>query len=152
MSKMVLMFSLTGVCLVLTMLGNGGSCRPKEGAVMKAPVEKNDKLQTGVWGGQHIRAEVTDRGAAIEFDCANGAIDEPITLDDKGSFDVKGKFAAEHGGPIRRDEEDNGRSVRYVGQVKDKELTLTISDLNTKENLGSFTLTLGSDGRLMKCR
>jgi hypothetical protein len=152
MSKMVLMFSLTGACLVLTMLGNGGSCRPKEGAVMKDPVERNKKLANGAWGGQHVRAEVTDKGAAFEFDCANGTIDQPITLNDKGSFDVQGKFAVEHGGPIRRGEESNGRSVRYTGRVKDKELTLTISDLNTKESLGSFTLTHGNEGRLMKCR
>src|SRR6266446_8100753 len=105
MIKMVLMFSLTGACLALTMLGSAGSCRPKEGAVMKDPVGRNKKLANGVWGGQHIRAEVTDKGAAIEFDCAHGAIDGPITMDDKGSFDVKGKFAAEHGGPTRRDEE-----------------------------------------------
>lgn len=119
---------------------------------MKDPVGGNGKLANGVWGGQHIRFEVTDKGAVIEFDCANGTIDVPITLDDKGGFDVKGKFAAEHAGPTRRDEEDNGRAVRYVGRVSDKELTLAISDLSTKENLGSFTLTHGNEGRLMKCR
>jgi hypothetical protein len=152
MSKMVLMFSLTGVCLVLTMLGNGGSCRPKEGPVMKDPVGSNQKLANGVWGGQHIRAEVTDKGVVIEFDCAHGSIDGPITLDGRGSFDVKGKFASEHGGPTRRNERDNSRAIRYVGRVSNKELTLTLSDLNTKEDLDSFTLTLGSEGRLMKCR
>lgn len=119
---------------------------------MSDPVQRNEKLANGVWGGQHIRAEVTDKGAVIEFDCANGTIDGPITLGDKGGFDVKGKFSAEHGGPIRGGEEDNGRSVRYVGRVSDKELTLTLSDLATKENLGSFTLTHGNEGRLMKCR
>jgi hypothetical protein len=140
MSKMVLMFSLTGVCFALTILGNGSSYRPKEGAYMNGPAERHNKLATGVWGGQHARVEVTGKGAAIEFDCANGTID------------VKGKFAAEHGGPVRQEEEGNNRAVRYIGRVKDKELTLTISDLNTKENLGTFTLTLGNEGRLMKCR
>ena len=152
MSKMVLMFSLTGACLAITILGNGGSGRPKEGAVMTDPSGRNEKLANGVWGGQHIRAEVSDKGAVIEFDCANGTIDGPITLDNKGSFDVKGKFTAEHGGPIRRDEENNGRSARYVGRLKNQELTLTISDLNTKESLGSFTLAHGNEGRLMKCK
>lgn len=152
MSKMAVMLSLTGVCLVLTMLGNGRSCRPKEGGVMTAPITGNNKLETGVWGGQHIRAEVTESGATIEFDCAHGAIDQPITLDDKGGFDIRGKFATEHAGPVRRDEEDNNRSVRYVGRVKGAELTLTISDFNTKEMIGDFTLTHQSEGRLVKCR
>ena len=76
MSKIVLTFASIGICL-LAILGDSGSCRTKEAAVNKAPVERNDKLATGVWGGQHIRAEVTDRGADIEFDCAHGAIDQP---------------------------------------------------------------------------
>src|SRR6266550_7230588 len=135
MSKLLLMFSLIGVCLGFTMLGDSRSCRPKQGAAVKPPVERNDKLANGVWGGQHIRAEVTDSGANIEFDCAHGAIDQPIVLDGKGSFDVKGKFTPEHGGPTRRDEESNDRLVRYVGQVKGQTLTLTITDAGTKETI-----------------
>src|SRR6266550_6332883 len=134
MSKIVLTFASIGICL-LAILGDSGSCRTKEAAVNKAPVERNDKLANGVWGGQHIRAEVTDSGANIEFDCAHGAIDQPIVLDGKGSFDVKGKFTPEHGGPTRRDEESNDRLVRYVGQVKGQTLTLTITDAGTKETI-----------------
>ncbi len=152
MSKLLLMFSLIGVCHGFTMLGDGGSCRPKQGAAVKPPVERNDRLANGVWGGQHIRAEVTDSGAVIEFDCAHGVIDQPIVLDGKGGFDVKGKFTPERGGPSRKDEASNDRLVRYVGQVKDQALTLTITDTATKETIDSFTLTHGSDGRIMKCR
>ena len=151
MSKIVLTFASIGICL-LAILGDSGSCRTKEGAVNKAPVENKDKLATGVWGGQHIRAEVTDSGADIEFDCAHGKIDQAIVLDGKGSFDVKGKFTTEHGGPTRRDEDGNDRLARYVGRVKDQELSLTITDAGTKETIGSFTLTHGSDGRIRKCR
>ena len=79
-------------------------------------------------------------------------IDQPICLDDKGSFDVKGRFATQHGGPIRKDEESNDRLVRYVGKVKDQELALTISAVNTKNAIGNFTLIHRNEGRLMKCR
>jgi hypothetical protein len=147
----MLTFTSIAVCL-LAILGDSGSCHTKKGVVKKAPVETNDKLARGVWGGQHIRAEVTDSGADIEFDCAHGTIDQPIVLDGKGSFDVKGKFTPERGGPVRRDEKSNDRLVRYVGQVKDQELTLTITNAGTKETIDSFTLTHGSDGRIMKCR
>jgi hypothetical protein len=151
MSKIVLTFASIGICL-LAILGDSSSCRTKQGAVNKAPMANNDKLANGVWGGQHIRAEVTDSGADIEFDCAHGTIDQPIVLDGKGSFDVKGKFNTEHPGPVRKDEESNDRLARYVGHVKDQELTLTITDAGTKETIGSFTLTHGSDGRIRKCR
>jgi hypothetical protein len=118
---------------------------------MKAPI-KTDKLPAGVWGGQHVRAEVNDAGAALEFDCARGSIAQAIMLDGNGKFDVAGKFATEHAGPVQRDEESNDRPVRYSGSLKDQEMTLTITDTNTKEVIGTFTLKHGSEGRLMKCR
>ena len=31
-------------------------------------------LPNGVWGGEHIRMDVTDSGADIEFDCARGTV------------------------------------------------------------------------------
>ena len=115
-------------------------------------MERNDRLATGIWGGEHIRVEVTDSGADIEFDCAHGSIDQPIVLDSTGTFDVKGKYTPQHGGPIRSDEANNDRVVRYVGMVKDQELTLTISSDNPKETIGTFTLTHGNEGKVMKCR
>ena len=151
MSKMVLTFTSIAICL-LAILGDSGSCRTKEVTANKTPVETTNKLATGVWGGQHIRVEVTDSGADIEFDCAHGTIDQPIVLDGKGKFDVEGKFTTERGGPTRRDQKSNYRLVRYVGQVKEQALALTITDAGTKETIDSFTLTHGSDGRLMKCR
>jgi hypothetical protein len=147
-----LMFPSLAVCLLFTILGEGRSCRGKEAERSKAPVERNDKLANGVWGGQHIRLEVTDSGANIEYDCAQSTIDEPIVLDSEGNFDVKGKFTPEHAGPIRRDEENNSYAVRYTGKAKDGNMTLTVTNPEKKETIGSFTLTRGSDGRLMKCR
>ena len=152
MRTLNLIFPSLAVCALLTFLGEGGSCRNKEAAVSKPPMERNNKLAKGVWGGQHIRLEVTDSGANIEFDCASSTIGEPIVLDRQGKFDVRGKYMPEHGGPIRRDEESNSYSVRYVGHASDKESTLTITIPDKKETIGNFTLTRGSDGRLMKCR
>ena len=105
-----------------------------------------------MWGGEHIRLEVTDSGANIEYDCAHGTIDESIVLDSEGNFDVKGKYTPQHGGPIRRDEESNNHAVRYVGNARDKQLTLTIAIPDKKETIGNFTLAHGSEGRVMKCR
>jgi hypothetical protein len=152
MRTLNLIFPSLGVCLLFTCLGEGGSCRSKEATVSKAPVESNNRLAKGVWGGQHIRLEVTGSGATLEFDCGNSTIAEPIVLDRNGNFDVRGKYTPEHGGPIRNDEESNSYSVRYVGHASNKELTLTITIPDKKETIGNFTLTQGSEGRLMKCR
>src|SRR5512147_806266 len=120
--------TLAIICLIVGVIAQGGSCRTSNvgpgntNSEMKAPI-KNDKLATGVWGGQHVRAEVTESGAEFEFDCAHGTIGQRIMLDGSGKFDVPGKFAPEHGGPVRRDEESNDRSVRYSGSVKGEEMT-----------------------------
>jgi len=152
MRTLNLIFPSLALCVLFTFLGEGASCRNKEPAVTKATVERKNKLAKGVWGGQHIRLEVTDSGATIEFDCANSTIAEPIVLDREGKFDVRGKYMPEHGGPVRDNEESNGYSVRYVGHASDKELTLTITIPEKKETIGNFTLTHGSEGRVMKCR
>lgn len=152
MSKAVVIFPLIGACLLFTILGGRGACGTRGGAIGKTPAETNDKLATGVWGGEHIRAEVTDRGAEIEFDCAHGAIEEAIALNSNGGFDVPGKYAPEHGGPVRDNEESKGISVHYVGTVRDSELTLTITNTETKESIGDYILTHGREGRVMKCR
>jgi len=152
------LITLITVCLIGSVIAQGGSCRAshagsgssKTNAEMKTPT-RNDKLPAGVWGGEHVQAEVTERGAEFEFDCAHGAITQTIVLDGSGKFDLPGKFAAEHPGPTR-DEESTNRSVRYSGSVQDVELTLTVTDTTTKEVLGTFTLRHGSEGRIRKCR
>ncbi|MDQ3917717.1 MAG: hypothetical protein M3348_04515 [Acidobacteriota bacterium] len=152
MSTLNLIFSLVAASLLFAVAGQSGSCRNKEEASGKAASAKGERLAAGVWGGEHVRLDVSEGGAAVEFDCANGSIDQPVVLDAEGRFEVKGRFAAEHGGPVRRDETDNTRPARYAGQVKGDTLTLTVNVGDSKESVGTFTLTRGSQGRLMKCR
>jgi hypothetical protein len=152
MTNLNLVLSSLIVCFLFVIVGENNSCRNLEAPSSKAPITKPDKLPAGVWGGQHIRMEVTGSGANLEYDCASSTIDEPIALNGEGNFDVKGKYSPQHGGPVRDDEGNNSVSVRYVGQVKDGEMTLTVTIPDKKETIGSFNLTRGSDGRLMKCR
>jgi hypothetical protein len=138
--------------LALSLFAPGGSCR-STGSDPKPPLQGRDEpLANGVWGGQHIRAEVTERGAEIEFDCAKGSIPKRIVLNNSRQFDISGTFATEHAGPVRNDEGNTGRPVRYKGSVEQQELSLTISDVDTKEVIGTFSLKFGNEGRLMKCR
>jgi len=153
MSKLIL---ITAMSLIGIVIAQGGSCgaRNKSSAANSEArtMTANNKLPTGVWGGQHIHAQITENGAELEFDCAHGSIPQTITLDGEGRFDVAGKFAAERPGPTRREDENNDRAVRYAGSVKAEEMTLTISDTTNKEVIGTFTLRHGSAGRLFKCK
>lgn len=142
---------LATILVLVALSGHGASGNSKPTAADSGNARASQELARGVWGGQHVRAEVSDRGAEIEFDCAQGSIAQKIVLDGSGRFDVEGSFATQHAGPIR-DDENNSRPVRYRGSISDKEMELTVFDPKTKETIGTFALRLGNEGRLMKCR
>lgn len=110
----------------------------------------SDPLTPGVWGGAHIRFEVTDGGATIEYDCAHGTIDGRILVDSAGRFSVAGRHFPEHGGPVREGEGSNGQPVRINGRVGGSLMHLTVTRAGT--SLGSFDLTRDNEGRVFKCR
>jgi hypothetical protein len=95
--------------------------------------------------------EVTESGARLEYDCAHGTIEEPLTLDGEGRFNARGLYYREHGGPVREGEEPKGESARYVGQVTGDTMTLTIKVPGADSAIGSYTLVRGKHGRVRKC-
>jgi hypothetical protein len=113
---------------------------------------RTKRLLVGLWGGEHIRLEITAQGATIEYDCAHGTIERRIYLDRRGSFNVSGTQVQERGGPVRQDEQSNGYPVRFIGQVNGKRMKLTVRNSVTKELVGNFTLVYGAESRLMKCK
>src|SRR5712671_6526503 len=40
----------------------------------------------GTWGGDHVRATVGVASTLLVYDCANGSIDQPFTVDGAGRF------------------------------------------------------------------
>ena len=178
---MILMHSLKVSSVLLAMpllfifLGQSNSCRTtnatnaaKENTVAKDNTVNKDETLTkkedglirigdgagaDVWGGEHIRLQVTGKGAEIEYDCAQGTMDKPPVADAGGRFDIKGTHRAEHSGPIRRDEEEsNGRPARYAGKIVGDTMTLTVTLTDKSEAFGTFTLTRGNEGKVFKCR
>jgi hypothetical protein len=55
---------------------------------------------TGTWGGEHIGIIVSEKGATLDYDCAHGTMNEPLTPDENGKFEAVGVHILEHGGPI----------------------------------------------------
>jgi hypothetical protein len=107
-------------------------------------------LAEGTWGGPGIQMTVGPEGAAVELDCANGAIDGPIAVGSDGRFRAAGTYGVEHGGPVREGEE-KGRPAVYEGRVEGKKLTLVITLAAGKEEVGTWELEQGRHGRIMKC-
>ena len=108
-----------------------------------------DRLPSATWGGQHLVMSMDD-GIHLEFDCAHATLAEAPKLDKDGSFDVVGHYKQEHGGPVRKDEDETGNPARFQGSLKGDTLTLTIV-LDDKTKLGPYTLEKGKPGRIFKC-
>lgn len=108
-------------------------------------------VQEGVWGGPHVRMSVRDGGASLEFDCASGEIAEPLNTDAEGRFDVAGTFTRQSPGPIRIGREPSATPARYAGRIEGQTITLTIKLEGAEQNLESYKLTRGSEGRLWRC-
>jgi hypothetical protein len=110
------------------------------------------RLATGLWGGPHIRIDVGPRSASIDYDCASGTINGPLTIDSKGRFTWRGNHHREHAGPIRENEQGNNRPATYSGSVKGDRMTLTVKLSDTNEVLETYTLKRGAFGRVVKCK
>jgi hypothetical protein len=106
---------------------------------------------TGEWGGEHISLSITERGGAFELDCAHGAIDEPLSTRADGSFDVRGQFVAERGGPEREGERPDSHPARLTGRVEGDRMTLRIVLTDSGREVGEFSLERGAGARITKC-
>lgn len=111
---------------------------------------KEAPASAGVWGGRDLEMRVTSSGAVLEFDCAQGAIPEPLILDEGGRFEAPGTFQRQ-GGPIRKDRSSNGTAVVYRGSVHGDSMHLEFTLGSTTEPPQAFTLTRAQSGKLRKC-
>lgn len=109
-----------------------------------------DKILSGQWGGDHVSLSIGDSAAAVEFDCAHGSVNEAIVRDGEGRFDARGRYVREHGGPVRPDEPEDTQPARYTGAVEGRSMSLTVL-LEDGGSVGPFGLTMGDEGRLLKC-
>ena len=113
---------------------------------------KMQRMSTGAWGAPHIRIDVEKNAATIDYDCANGTIDGPLTFDRKGNFTWHGSHHHEGPGPIRVGHEMKGRPALYTGSIKGDKMTLTVKLTDTNEVVETYTLKRGGFGRVFKCR
>src|SRR5215469_13759379 len=99
----------TSVRILLGIAIVGGACAMTTSPTVPAQV------RMGMWGGDHLRLDVTATGAQAEFDCAHASISEPLTLDAQNHFTVAAQFVTE-GGPSS-DRPATPRPARFAGSV-----------------------------------
>jgi hypothetical protein len=104
----------------------------------------------GIWGADHIAMSISDT-THVELDCAHGDIPAALAIDARRQFNVTGTFTREHGGPIRIGENPDVHAASYAGSVSGDQLALTIRLTDADETIGTFSLTRGVSGRIVKC-
>ena len=117
----------------------------------EAGAVKPGRVPGGVWGGEHIGLWVERGGGRVEYDCGHGTIDQPLILDRRGRFNVKGTHFREHGGPVRIGEQNKGQPARYSGSLSAQTLTITVTLVNTSQTIGTFLLKHNQEPHLVKC-
>jgi len=120
-------------------------------AAVSCSTNPSPVIELGPWGGSHVSMQVTSTGARLEYDCANGVIDEPLRPDAEGRFTATGIHTPGHGGPIREGEILPAVRAQYDGHVKGEQMNLLVTLTETGMTLGSFELRRGSSGLLMRC-
>ena len=109
------------------------------------------RVPAGTWGGQGISLEVGETGAKLEFDCARGAIPEPLAIDANGRFDQAGTWTRERPGPTRRGDETAGEPARYRGKLEGETLSLRIILEKDGKEIASYSATRGKLPRVHRC-
>ena len=98
-----------------------------------------------------MRLDVTSTGARLEYDCAEGVIEQPLRPDGEGRFTANGVHTPGHGGPIRVGETLPSFRARYEGRVDGEQMSLLVTLTETGAMLGTFELRRGSAGLLTRC-
>ena len=132
----------------LACVGQMKASRPAQ----SSPAGPAQAVPNGVWGGEHIRIDVSDSGADIEFDCARGSISQRLALDAQGRFKLQGTYKAETPAPAAADGGSTGSGVTatYTGVFNGSSLRLEVS-IEGQDMPRTFDLLQGDQGHLAKC-
>ncbi len=139
---------LIAACVGLSSASQMEPSRPAQ----SGPATPAKAVPNGVWGGEHIRMEVNDTGADIEFDCAKGSISQPLALDDKGRFKVQGIYIAGTPAPVAVDGSVTASGIKatYAGTLSGSSLQLEVF-IKGQNPPRTFDLVQGDQGHLAKC-
>jgi hypothetical protein len=103
----------------------------------------------GIWGGDRIALTITAYGAAVEYDCAAGSIDQVFAPDTSGHFDLIGSWWFTP--PVLfQDWVPDKRPARYIGVLDGKTITLTVIRLDDGSTL-SYRLAQDAVPRILRC-
>jgi hypothetical protein len=116
------------------------------------PQGRDTEAPSNTWGGTHVSMQMTAEGATLQFDCAQGEIQQPIKPNASGEFRVSGTYTPQRGGPVQKDNPPRDLPAIYKGTIHGDTMQLEIVLDDQQQAPESFTLTRGKTGRVVTCR
>lgn len=134
-----------------TQTNTARKARKKKKVKSKMNQSKLIAVPPGYWGARGIGLVVEESGVKIEYDCADGEIEQKLMIDGQGKFDVSGVHIRGLPGPVRMDTPPQRQPARYEGQISGKTLTLKVTLTETKQVIGEFTLEQDKTALIVRC-
>ncbi|MGC2110744.1 MAG: hypothetical protein WA655_14585 [Candidatus Korobacteraceae bacterium] len=116
------------------------------------PQARDNEAPPDTWGGLHVSMQMTAEGATLQFDCAQGEIQQPIKPNASGAFSVPGTYTPQRGGPVQKDNPPRDLPAIYKGTIHGDTMQLEIVLDDKSQAPESLTLTRGKTGRVVQCR
>lgn len=105
---------------------------------------------TGIYGGDRVNATFTANGARLEFDCAFAKIDGAVLPDGDGRFVARGRYLADHAGPIEGDTATRAVAAVFEGRIAGDTLRIELK-VTGEDSTRVLTLVRGQRVKLVRC-
>lgn len=127
------------------------SKKKKGRAKQKTMNTKLVAVPVSVWGATGIILNVEEKGVIIQYECADGQIEQSLMMNEQGNFEAAGIHSPQRPGPIRVDAKLASQPARYEGKISGDTMTLKVTLTETKEVVGEYTLERGKTPRMTRC-
>jgi hypothetical protein len=114
--------------------------------------ERTSTVRRGEWGGVGVRLHVTRDSAVFEFDCASASIGSTLRYGRGGKIRYEGTYLREIPGPIRRGFSPKPVPVIFDGKVSGDVLSLRITNKETGNLIGDYSVKYDNPPKIRKCR
>jgi hypothetical protein len=104
----------------------------------------------GTFGGDRVNATFTANGARLDFDCAVAEIDGAVLPDGDGRFVARGRYLADHPGPIAGDVAPQAVAAVFEGRIAGDTLRLELK-VSGEPAPRLLTLVRGQRVKLVRC-
>lgn len=105
---------------------------------------------TGAYGGDRVNATFTANGARLDFDCAAAEIDGAVLPGSDGRFVARGRYLADHAGPIAGDMARQARTAVFEGWLAGDTLRLELK-VEGEPATQVLALVRGKRVKLVRC-